>query len=306
MAFRGTLQDIRLFVAAYEERSFTAAARRENTTQSGVSHHMRQMEQLLKVTLFVRERSGVIATPAADLLYRECVDTLRGLDHAAKQIGSLARGQQGEFTVAISPAITYRVVAPALLRFIAEHPNVRVQIVESIADAMPHQIKSGEVNFAISAVHGGGPGIRARQLLAVPECLIFRANREDLSATNLAEGINLVLPVLKERRRAAIIDSLASQGIKVNSLLEIDSALTILDLVGRSHWSTVSPCLIIDPASDDRFKLRPLRRLDLIYRMILLEPETSVLPPGAEEFVEMVTQEATSLMDQWNLRFQEM
>ena len=265
---------------------------------------MRQMEQLLKVTLFVRERSGVVATPAADLLYRECVDTLRGLDHAATEIGALAKGQQGQFTVALSPAVTYRVVAPALLRFIAAHPNVRVQIVESVADAMPQLIKTGEVYFAISAVHGGGPGIRARQLLSVPECLIFRASREDLSATNLAEGINLVLPVLKERRRASIIDSLGSQGITVNSLLEIDSALTILDLVGRSNWATVSPCLIIDPASDDRFKLRPLRQLDLIYRMILLEPETSVLPPGAKEFIELVTQEATSLMEQWNVRFQ--
>ena len=50
------LQDIRLFVAAYEEKSFTAAATRENSTQSGVSHHIRQLETLLNVKLFVREK----------------------------------------------------------------------------------------------------------------------------------------------------------------------------------------------------------------------------------------------------------
>ena len=37
----GSFRDIRMFVAAYEERSFTAAAKRENATQSGVSQHMR-------------------------------------------------------------------------------------------------------------------------------------------------------------------------------------------------------------------------------------------------------------------------
>ena len=50
----GSLRDIRLFIAAYEERSFTAAAIRENATQSGVSQHIRKLEELhdLGVTQF--------------------------------------------------------------------------------------------------------------------------------------------------------------------------------------------------------------------------------------------------------------
>ena len=51
----GSLRDMRLFVAAYEERSFTAAARRENATQSGVSQHIRKLEGALGVHLFRRE-----------------------------------------------------------------------------------------------------------------------------------------------------------------------------------------------------------------------------------------------------------
>jgi LysR family transcriptional regulator, nitrogen assimilation regulatory protein len=38
-----SLRQIRLFVAAYEEGSFTAAAHRENATQSGVSQHIHQL-----------------------------------------------------------------------------------------------------------------------------------------------------------------------------------------------------------------------------------------------------------------------
>ncbi len=41
----GSFRDIRLFVAAFEERSFTAAARREGATQSGVSQHIRKLEE---------------------------------------------------------------------------------------------------------------------------------------------------------------------------------------------------------------------------------------------------------------------
>ena len=61
-----SLIDIRLFVAAYEERSFTAAAERENATQSGVSQHVAKLERLLGVQLFVREKGRIAATPAGD------------------------------------------------------------------------------------------------------------------------------------------------------------------------------------------------------------------------------------------------
>ncbi len=39
-----SLRDFHLFVAVYEERSFTAAAAREHATQSGVSQHVRKLE----------------------------------------------------------------------------------------------------------------------------------------------------------------------------------------------------------------------------------------------------------------------
>ena len=72
----GSFRDIRLFVAAYEERSFTAAAKRENATQSGVSQHIRKLEDSLRVKLFVRDKGRVVPTPAGDSYYRHCIELL--------------------------------------------------------------------------------------------------------------------------------------------------------------------------------------------------------------------------------------
>jgi LysR family transcriptional regulator, nitrogen assimilation regulatory protein len=60
-----SLRDMRLFVAVYEERSFTAAAAREKSTQPGVSQHIRKLEDRLGVKLFARE-GAVLPTPAGD------------------------------------------------------------------------------------------------------------------------------------------------------------------------------------------------------------------------------------------------
>ena len=75
-----SLTDIRLFVAACEERSFTLAAARENATQSGVSQHIAKLERKLGVTLFTREGGRIMPTAAAEAYYARCLDVLRAYE----------------------------------------------------------------------------------------------------------------------------------------------------------------------------------------------------------------------------------
>ena len=74
-----SLRDIRIFVTAYEE-PFTAAAVREHATQSGVSQHIRKLEEGFRVKLFNREKGQVAPTPAADAYYSCCIQILRNIE----------------------------------------------------------------------------------------------------------------------------------------------------------------------------------------------------------------------------------
>ncbi|WP_040534953.1 LysR family transcriptional regulator [Schleiferilactobacillus shenzhenensis] len=61
---------LQTFMAVYETRSFSLAARHLYTTQPTVSHHIRKLEAQLNTPLFVRnKRSATVPTAAADLLY---------------------------------------------------------------------------------------------------------------------------------------------------------------------------------------------------------------------------------------------
>lgn len=61
---------LRTFMAVYETRSFSLAATHLFTSQPTVSHHIHQLENQLKTTLFERnKRSATIPTAAADILY---------------------------------------------------------------------------------------------------------------------------------------------------------------------------------------------------------------------------------------------
>ncbi len=300
MPFRGSLQDIRLFVAAYEERSFTAAAARESSTQSGVSHHIRQLEDLLEVKLFVRDKAGVVSTPAADVYYRHCVELLRSIDQATQRLGEFTGGHQGSFVVGLIPALTHRIGAPALLRFAALHPNVKVRIVESFSSSMSDIVASGAIDFAVSTLHGGETGVQGRSLLTVPECVVSRADSPDPPEDVGTRPFNMVWASGMPRRRSAITASLAANGIRIDGQLEIDSGLAMLDLVGRSDWKTVSPAFMIDPVADGgRFRLWPLRGPAVPFTIMLIERTRTVLPPEAQVFVDILVEEAARAARHW-------
>ena len=85
-----SLRDFHLFVAVYEERSFTAAAAREHATQSGVSQHVRKLEDSLGVRLFSRDKGQVVPTPAGGSLYQSCIEMLRLHEQAKRAVQDCA------------------------------------------------------------------------------------------------------------------------------------------------------------------------------------------------------------------------
>ncbi|MBL8648291.1 MAG: LysR family transcriptional regulator [Sphingosinicella sp.] len=306
VAFRGSLQDIRLFVAAYEEESFTAAAVREGSTQSGVSHHIRHLETILKVKLFVREKARITATPAGDDYYRHCVELLRSLDKATDSISRFAGSYESALEIGVMPALTHRIVAPTLLRFSERHPNVKVRIVESYSTGLPAMVAAGDLDFAIGTVHGPEAGVRSRALLTSPECLIARREANDAGLDDGPGQHKIVWATGMQSRRNAIDAWFTAHGIAIDASLEIDSSLATLDMVSRSAWKTVTPALMLDPLTDaDRFTATPFHDPQISLSVMLIERMRSEMSPEGAEFVELLVEEANRVSSAWDDHFRE-
>lgn len=297
MIFRGSLQDIRLFVAAYQEQSFTAAAVREFSTQSGVSHHVRRLETLLKVRLFNREQARVTPTPAADLLYEHCVKLLRDLDSAADEVERYSPGYQGLLRLGVMPALSHHIIAPVLLQFADQHPNVRVEVMESFSASLGSMVASGQLDMAIGAYSVDTPGIKATPLFRSPECLIA-GHHDSVGRPGLAELAktgphNIVWATRQTTRRRVLESALDSNGIAIGSTLLVDSSLATLDLVRRSNWKTIAPALVMDPTLDaEVFHVVPLLDPAVTLEVSLIERSASTLLPEGKVLVAMISKEA--------------
>ncbi|WP_439497473.1 LysR family transcriptional regulator [Bosea sp. (in: a-proteobacteria)] len=300
MAMLQSLRDMALFIAAYEERSFTAAAQREHATQSGVSQHMKKLEESLGVRLFERGATQVSPTPAGDVYYRHCIDLLRRNAAATLAIRALAPGLDGEINIGLMPTVTRCVLAPALERFVDAHPNVVVRVDEAYSAVLTQKTQAGMLDFAVVPASAGPVGLSSRYLLTTREVLVSGARRglPHLAPLRLRDlgPLKVVVPGPANIRRRSLETYFASNGVTVERLLELDAMMGTLDFVANGDWVAVLPGIMMaNDAVRDRFAINPLVDPPLSLDLAVIEPARKALSPAADAFLGVLTQEAARL-----------
>lgn len=294
-----SLRDIRLFVAAVEEGSFSGAAARENATQSGVSQHIRNLETRLGVSLFTRATSCVIPTRAGTLYYRRCVQILRQFDEAGRQARAFT-GSCAEVRVGLPPWLTRRVLAPAILQFQSAQPNATINIIEAQSAALVEAVKNDELTFAVVPAM---PDLRAcrRELFARSPELMVAANRPNECSpwdSSARRPLRLVIPSRTHVRRSAVENYCEINGYEIAEFIELDTILGTLDLVASTDWVTILPALILATEADySRFVSRPLMAPTLSYDLLAISPARRELDPAGLTFLGLLQNQVASSLD---------
>ncbi|MDZ4136558.1 MAG: LysR family transcriptional regulator [Paracoccaceae bacterium] len=239
---------LKLFVAVYEEGSFSAGAVRMNATQSGLSMHVRQLEQRYNVSLLERTSTGVIPTEAGRRFYKAAIEALRTSAHAEDTLKELAGVICDDIHIGLMPAFTVSILSPVLLRFTREYPYVRVTIQEAYSGQLSKEVASGKLDFAVVPAYYTGLNLTAAPMGRDRECLVcsgqnrlVQGRRAVLSALPPQK---LVLPSAANVRRARMEQYLSVNNIEVASIMELDSMPGTLNLIAQSDWVSVLPSIL--------------------------------------------------------------
>ena len=116
------LRLLRFFIAIYEEKNITAAAERCHVSQPSLSAGLRQLEETLGDSLFIRGKKGVAARDQAHYLYPHAVK----LVEEARRLPALFRQKatRARLNMAIMPDLSRRRVAGLLQQVQAVLPEL--------------------------------------------------------------------------------------------------------------------------------------------------------------------------------------
>ncbi len=287
------LRQLRFLVAVYEERSFTAAARRAHATQSGLSMQIKELEERLGVRLFDRSSTGVTPTSAGEKLYKRATRILREVSAIQNDMEALSGEISGTVHAGMMPTFARAVLAPVLERFARQYPHVEVKVTEAYSAALSDEVASGRLDVAVVPAGPDIAGLRAEHLDTDVEVFVTstKTARKHLEPVDLStcEPLKLALPGPSNARRDKIDTYLKTYGVPIEKIMELDTMMATLDLVARSDWTTILPgCLCLPDIDRPNRKLHPIVRPPLAVDYILIEPVSQTQSPAAQLFTDEI------------------
>ena len=109
-----------------------------------------------------------------------------------------------------------------------------------------------------------------------------------------------MVPSKANTRRRLIETYLASNGVAIDRLLELDAMLGTLDFVARTDWTAILPGIMMANETRSRqFTVNPIAAPPFSLDLVLIEPARRPMSPSAKAFLEMLEEESIRLNRRW-------
>jgi LysR family nitrogen assimilation transcriptional regulator len=294
------LKQIRCFVAAYEEGSFSKAALRERCTQPGLSVYIQRLETMLAHRLFDRKARGVIPTIAGRHFYVCCADVLKTVGVAKQRMLDMAGNVATDINVGVSPTLFKGVLPWMLPDYLSAHPYVDVRLAEAYSGTLTDWVVSGEVQVAIVTKPPVHFGLETTHFFRDRLVLVTRGSGHKgrrprrRSAIELQE-LKLILPSPRHSLRQVIEAAAVRLGAKGSGrILEIDGMLGTLELVRNSDWATVVASIaVMDEVKQGRLVAEPIYGPELWLDFYLIRTKDRLLSPACRDFLHWLKETLT-------------
>ena len=138
----------RIFYETARCASFSTAARQLYISQSAISQCIRQLEQDLNTTLFIRSRRGITLTKEGTLLFQKVESAMQSIEQGESMLAQLQHLDSGSLIIAAGDTVTSHYLLPYLEQFHATYPSIRIEMENSYSTQMLQYIKEGKADLA--------------------------------------------------------------------------------------------------------------------------------------------------------------
>jgi DNA-binding transcriptional LysR family regulator len=195
-----SLDQIRTFIAAADEGSFSAAGRRLGRTQSVVSQTLANLEGQLGVRLFERGGRYPVLTPDGRALLADARAVAGSMDLFKARARGLAGGLEPELSIVVDVMFPTNVLTCAVVAFQAEFPNTPLRISVEGLGAVIEPVLGGRCAFGIrGSLPVAPPELSSEHLLGIRYQMVASPNHPlaahpgPIPTSVLAQYIQLVL-----------------------------------------------------------------------------------------------------------------
>ena len=301
MHINWTPRDLDIFLVLAETGSFRRTAAQVHLSQSAVSGVVARLEEALGTRLFDRTTRSVHLT-AAGLVFVEQARLLNAqTQEAVQRVQHITRIQSGKVSLAALPSLAATVVPRVMARYAEQHPDIALQLHDTLSGPAFDLVRAGTVDFALTAANPDYADLDYTPLSADGFVLLIPLNhrlakgKTPLSWLQVAELTHISMPLpasVRQYANAAFIE----HRIAFAPRYEVEHIATIHAMVKAGLGVAALPELAAAFVQQDGVVTRRLTGPDIQRPLGVVTRRHRSLSPAAQEMVRMLRQETTALL----------
>lgn len=139
----------RIFYVVANNQNITKASQELMISQPAVTKSIKNLEEQLGGTLFVRTQKGVTLTPEGKELYKYIKQAIEFINNGEHQFSSLKNLDIGSIRIGVSTTLTKTFLLPYLEKFHQLYPKIDIQIFTHLTSDLVEMMRNGSIDIII-------------------------------------------------------------------------------------------------------------------------------------------------------------
>jgi LysR family transcriptional regulator of abg operon len=283
------LKALQALVAAVEEGSLRAAARRIGVSQPALTKMVRELEIELAAPLLERHSQGVRPTAQGRVMFDHALKVGRELASATDQIQQLGGQMRGELNIAAVPVAMMLLIPETLRTFTRTYPEIQLRVSEELFLEQLQKLRTGQVDLVVSGIPEGLPSgeFNIEELMETRMVVVAHRDSPHARARQLTELSNARWVYTGTSAQTGY----ASRLFEANGLSAppvgamVNSTLALMALLGSGDLLGLMPEQIVaHPLGQDIVRV-PLIEPGLPLTVGIIVRSSSVVSPAIRQFI---------------------
>lgn len=279
------------FITVAEKQNITHAAEELHMTQPPLSRAMKELEEELGVTLFIRGKRKFALTEEGRYLLEQATNILKVADHTKSHLRQMHdEVLSGKLRLGTTESAAGKILPRIISRMRTLYPKARFEVYCGNSADICNKLRSGLIDVAfVRSPYDQSDFVSnyagSQKLIAFTGTGHKLANRNCVSVEELREE-QLILPS-RPSLRDEILTLFSGRELKTNIFLEYNQITSIWPLVAMNIGCAICPEADILLMDDRKLHFMNIEGIDRSSELFVIYLRNSELTPLAKAFTEL-------------------
>ena len=240
------IKTLRYFIVVAEELNITKASKILMMSQPPLSNQIKNLEEELNTTLFIRGKRHLELTEEGKYLYQKAKDIIYLNDKTTNEILLMNKGLSGTISIGLVEGTAPDIAAEWISEFLKIHANVKFRILDGNSDDLIEKMRAGLISLAV--ITSPYDQILLNSFKVGEEKIVALMNKDHPLAKNNGDVIK-VEQLINEKiivpSRKIHVDTISKWFRKLhvdpNIVCEMDNYLDAAAMAGRGVGISIFP-----------------------------------------------------------------